>query len=82
MAITKSISVEIKYNLWLCDNTLQLAAPEKIPAEWPCEPSSFVQITNHSCRCVWFKNAVLSNLDSTRDDFKLGGILNKEDALG
>ncbi|WAQ84227.1 hypothetical protein PtA15_4A679 [Puccinia triticina] len=76
------ISLEVKYNFWLCDETLQLAAPEQIPAEWPCDPSSFMQITKQCCRCVWFKNAVLSHLDLTRDNFKLGGILKKEDALG
>ncbi|WAQ84869.1 hypothetical protein PtA15_5A442 [Puccinia triticina] len=81
MAQSNQTRLEIKYDLFLCDEFLRLAAPEKIPAEWPQDPSAFMLVAKESCSLVRFKAKVLLHLDLLRDDFKLGGILNNEDAL-
>ncbi|OAV91570.1 hypothetical protein PTTG_04270 [Puccinia triticina 1-1 BBBD Race 1] len=81
MAQSNQTRLEIKYDLFLCDKFLRLAAPEKIPAEWPQDPLAFMLVAKESCSLVWFKAKVLLHLDLLRDDFKLGGILNNEDAL-
>ncbi|OAV86881.1 hypothetical protein PTTG_11382 [Puccinia triticina 1-1 BBBD Race 1] len=82
MANPNKISLKIKFDWYLCDEFLKLAAPEKIPAEWPHWPSSFMDVNKESTRYCRFREKVLRHLDTLHDDFKLGGILNNEEALG
>ncbi|OAV97679.1 hypothetical protein PTTG_25924 [Puccinia triticina 1-1 BBBD Race 1] len=71
LAQANKITLEIKYDLFLCNEFLKLAAPEKVPAQWPREPT-FMDVGRELSRYIQFREKVLRHLDLTRDNFKLG----------
>ncbi|WAQ90615.1 hypothetical protein PtA15_13A13 [Puccinia triticina] len=74
--------LEIQYDHELCNDLLAVTTPEKITPHRCHISSSIAELKDTSARCNRFKECIFRHLDSTREDFKVGGILRILEALG